>query len=69
MKVKEESEKAGLKLNIQKTSIMDTMLVSFLKEPPFFYHSGCSICFPANSAQGFFFLDIPTNLFCFWSFS
>ena len=34
MKVKEESEKAGLKLTIQKTNIMDSMLVSFLKEHP-----------------------------------
>ena len=34
MNVKEESEKAGLKLTIQKTNIMDSMLVSFLKEHP-----------------------------------
>ena len=62
MKVKEESEKAGLKLTIQKTNIMDSMLVSFLKEPPyfFFFHSGCS---SPKSAQGFFFLDVPTNPF------
>ena len=34
VRVKEESEKAGLKLTIQKTNIMDSMLVSFLKEHP-----------------------------------
>ena len=74
MKVKEESEKAGLKLNVQKMQIMASSLIrSYFGSSLLFYHQSDIICIsevvdisPGNPESNLSFIQphISYDVFC-----